>query len=217
MARRGGGPPTGRPLAPRTKHHLLSGLAVFFRQTAHWGWTDVPGRPLLLASDLPRLPLRVPRSIPEDQLARLMAAIRALPCPYRRAALLVARWSGARRDEIRRLAVECLDAYPDGTPRLHLPVGKGRADRLVPTAEEAAAAIRALQQSRRAGDRGLRDDYTGEVTRYLFVHHGQLFLGQLPLRERAGGGVPRGRAGGRGRQADRHRSSLPPHRRDAIG
>lgn len=32
-----------------------------------------------------------------------------------------------------------------------------------------------MQQLRRAGDRGLRDDYTGEVTRYLFVHHGQLY------------------------------------------
>jgi integrase len=166
---------TGRALAPQTKHHLLSALAVFFRQTAHWGWAEVPGRPLLLASDLPRLPLRVPRYIPEDQLAQLMMAIRALPCPYRRAALLVARWSGARRDEIRRLPVDCLDHYPDGTPRLHLPVGKSRAERVVPLTEEAAEAIRALQALRPAGDRGLRDDYTGAVTRYLFVHHGQLY------------------------------------------
>ncbi len=166
-------PQTGRPLAPQTKHHLLSSLAVFFRQTAHWGWAESPDRPLLLAGDLPRLPLRVPRYIPEDQLAQLMAAIRALPCPYRRAALLVARWSGARRDEIRRLPVDCLDHYPDGTPRLHLPVGKSRAERVVPLTEEAAEAIRALQRLRQVGDRGLRDDYTGEVTRYLFVHHGQ--------------------------------------------
>lgn len=168
-------PATGRALAPQTKHHLLSALAVFFRQTAHWGWAEVPGRPLLLASDLPRLPLRVPRYIPEDQLARLMAVIRALPCPYRRAALLVARWSGARRDEIRRLPVDCLDRYPDGTPRLRLPVGKGRSERVVPLTEEAAEAIRALQALRPVGDRGLRDDYTGAVTRYLFVHHGQLY------------------------------------------
>jgi hypothetical protein len=33
----------------------------------------------------------------------------------------VARWSGARRDEIRRLAVYCLDTYPDGHTRLRIP------------------------------------------------------------------------------------------------
>ena len=32
-----------------------------------------------------------------------MDAVTALPDPMQRAALLVARWSGARRDEIRRL------------------------------------------------------------------------------------------------------------------
>jgi hypothetical protein len=41
-----------------------------------------------------------------------------LPDLYQRAALIVARWSGARRDEIRRLAVDCLDSGPDGaSPR----------------------------------------------------------------------------------------------------
>jgi integrase len=45
--------------------------------------------------------------------------------PYQRAALLVARWSGARRGEICRLAVDCLDVYPDGTARLRIP---GRQD-----------------------------------------------------------------------------------------
>jgi hypothetical protein len=38
-----------------------------------------------------------------------MTAVDQLPNPYQRAALIVARWSGARRDEIRRLAVDCLD------------------------------------------------------------------------------------------------------------
>jgi integrase len=39
-----------------------------------------------------------------------MTAVADLPCPYQRAALLVARWSGARRGEICRLTVDCLDA-----------------------------------------------------------------------------------------------------------
>ena len=164
---------SGRPLTTLTRRGLLSGLSVFFRDTAAWGWADVPGRPLLGAGDLPRIPERVPRYIPEDELARLMDAIRALACPYERAALLVARWSGARREEIRRLELDCLDSYPDGTPRLRIPAGKMKRERVVPLNEEAAAAIRALQ-ARNHGERGFHDAQTGAVTRYLFVRRGTL-------------------------------------------
>lgn len=98
------------------------------------------------------MPRRVPRYIPDDELAR---------------------WSRTRCDEIRRLAFDCLDAYPDGTPRLRIPAGKTRSERLVPLNAEAAAAIRALQAHHRA-ERGFRDDLTGEVTRRLFVRYGTM-------------------------------------------
>lgn len=44
-----------------------------------------------------------------------LSVIRTLEGPLQRCALLVARWSG-RRGEIPRPHLECLDAYPDGTP-----------------------------------------------------------------------------------------------------
>jgi len=114
-----------------------------------------------------------------------MVAIRALPCPYQRNALLVARWSGARREEIRRLSLDCLDRYPDGTARLRVPAGKTRAERVIPLHEEAAGAIRSLQAPRVA-QRGLSDEQTGIPTRYLFVRRGGLFslhyLFNIPLR-----------------------------------
>jgi hypothetical protein len=81
---------------------------------------------------------------------------------------------GARRDEIRRLAHDCLDAYPDGTARLHIPAGKTQRERLVPLHEEAAAAIRSIQTARPL-ERGFRDPLTGVVVRRLFVHHGKPF------------------------------------------
>lgn len=167
-------PKTGRPLTVETKITRLSSLSVFFRDITAWGWPDTPGRPLLGARDLPKRPLRVPRYIPDDQLAQLMSAIRLLPCPYQRAALLIARWSGARRGEIRNLERNCLDAYPDGTPRLRIPVGKGRSERIVPLHEEAATAIRAVQGLGQAG-RGFRDEQTGVVAHRLFVHRGQRY------------------------------------------
>ena len=85
--------------------------------------------------------------------------------------MIVARWSGARRGEIRSLDLDCLDAYPEGTPRLHIPVGKGRTERLVPLHEEAAEAIRGLQRLA-APSRGFRDEQTGAETRRLFVWRG---------------------------------------------
>ena len=53
-----------------------------------------------------------------------MTAVEQLASPYQRAALIVARWSGARRDEIGRLAVDCLEPTPTATAAAH-PVGKG--------------------------------------------------------------------------------------------
>lgn len=164
---------TGRPLATLTRRGALSCLSVFFQETARWQWEDGPQRPLLQHGDLPKVPQRVPRYIPEQELARLMQAIRALACPYQRAALLIARWSGARRDEIVRLSLDCLDSYPDGTPRLRLPTGKTYQERMVPIHREAAEAIRVLQAQRK-GERGLRDPKTGVMTRYLFMQHGKV-------------------------------------------
>ena len=40
--------------------------------------------------------------------------------------------SDARRDEIRRLAVDCLDTYPDGHSQLRNRVSKSYAERMIP-------------------------------------------------------------------------------------
>lgn len=163
----------GKPLAASTKKGRLHSLAGFFRDVAEWHWEDVPNRPLLGRADFPKLPQRIPRYIPSEELGRVMITIRTLKCPYQKAALLIARWSGARKDEIIRLSFDCLDTYPDGTARLRLPAGKTRRERLVPLHEEAALAIRTLQTNR-PQERGLYDSYTGIETRYLFLRHGKL-------------------------------------------
>ncbi len=174
-----------RPYAENTRVRMLSCLSVFFQDVTAWQWEDVPRRPLLQNGDLPKRSQRVPRYIPDEELAPLMEAIRALKCPYQRTALIVARWSGARRGEIRRLSIDCLDQYPDGTPRLRIPVGKTKRERMIPLNEEAAKAIRSLQK-RRKGERGFCDEQTGLITRYLFVNRGKLlsvaYLFESPLR-----------------------------------
>jgi integrase len=164
---------TNRPLADQSKTTILASLSLFFKHILRWGWDGAPERPLMEFGDVPKRPRHVPRYIPEAELSRLMPVVHELSCPFQRAALLIARWSGARRDEIRRLSVNCLDYYPDGTPRLHIPVGKTYSERLVPITEEAAEAIRQVLLVRE-GKRGYRDPKTGVVTHYLFMKHGKL-------------------------------------------
>jgi integrase len=193
---------TGKPLSLRSRAGYISALAMFFRQTVAWHFADVPEHPLLGPSDMPKRLIHLPRFIPEEELVRLMQATQEIVCPYQRAALFVARWSGARRDEIRRLAVDCLDAYPDGTPRLRLPVGKTRRDRMVPIHDEAATALKAVMALRVGrGERAFIDRRTGTPTQYLFVEHGKLlsyhYLFTSPLRQacqRAGLVDEKGRA-----------------------
>jgi integrase len=176
------GPRIERPLTVSSQRVLLSRLAIFFADTAHWQWEDGPSRPFLQPRDFPKLPERIPKYIPEEELAALMPYIRLLDCPYQRTALLVSRWSGARRGEIRRLSLDCLDRYPDGTSRLHIPTGKTYKERLIPLNDEAADAIRHLQAERKGkGERGFLDEQTGRITRYLFGSKASCFLKHISL------------------------------------
>lgn len=181
-------PLTGRPYAPGSRRGIVVALAQFFRDTALWGWDDVPGIALIMAADVPKMPLRLPRFIPDAELACLMDAIAELDCDQARAALIVARWSGARRDEIRRLDMDCLSAYDDGYPRLRIPAGKTLTERSIPLHPDAAAALQVLIDRRRnEPDSVLIDRVTGRPTRYVFVTRGKLrsaeHLFQEPLRE----------------------------------
>ena len=173
--RREPSPPTGRPLTTMSLRGHVAALAQFFGNTGSWGWSGVPAHAIVGHGDIPRLPMRIPRFIPDTELQRLMAAVASLSCPYQRTALLIARWSGARRGEIHRLAVDCLDQYPDETPRLRVPAGKTYRERIVPLHPEAAAAIRELVTVRTAAaERPFVDEVTREQVHYIFMDHGRL-------------------------------------------
>lgn len=179
---------TGAPLSVTARRARISAVSHFLSDATAWGWSDIPTRPLFDWRDLPRLASRIPRFIPQGELAKLMDAIRALSCPYQRAALLTARWSGARRGEISRLIVDCLDRYPDGTARLRIPVGKTSRERMVPLHQEAAEALQVLIDLRRAAsDVKVVDERTGDRVRFLFFRRGKrmstTYLFDYPLRD----------------------------------
>lgn len=178
---------TGRSLSIYARRARIAAVTRFFEDAIAWGWPDMPNRPLLDRRDMPRPPARIPRFIPADELAKLMEAVKALSCPYQRAALLIARWSGARRGEISRLSIDCLDCYPDGTARLRIPAGKTMKERMVPLHEEAAEGLRAVMTMRSGGpERPLVDARTGTAVQYLFLRRGKPmsmnYLFDYPLR-----------------------------------
>lgn len=166
---------TGAPLALTTRRSVITLLARFVNETAAWGWDDVPGRVLFVRGDIPKTPKTLPRFIPDHELTALMSAVEQLADPHQRAALIVARWSGARRDEIRRLSIDCLDSYPDDHPRLRIPVGKGHAERSIPLHPDAADALRPIIELARAQDaRDRYDPCAGREVRHVFLVRGKL-------------------------------------------
>jgi integrase len=180
-------PKTGRPLTPASQFNRVVHLAQFFKDAEDWAWPSIPRWPLVAKRDMPRIPERVPRYIPRADLERLMDAVRALSDPFQRAAIIIGRWSGARRSEIRRLTTDCLDSYSDGTTRLRIPVGKTARERLVPLHKEAADALRTVLTIRASvADRDLPDERTGQPARFVFVRRGKLmgqrYLFEIPLR-----------------------------------
>jgi len=171
---------TGAPLSLSYRRSVITLITRFVTETAAWSWEDVPARVLFTRADIPKINHPLPRFIPDHELAALMTAVEALPNPYQRAALIVARWSGARRDEIRRLAVDCLDTYPDGHPRLRIPVGKGHAERSIPLHPQAADALQPLiELARQQRGRRRYDPSAGREVQHIFVVRGKLLSKSL--------------------------------------
>ncbi len=197
---------TGKPLGAVTRIQRISGLSQLFRDAAAWEYDDVPGFAPITSRDAPKLPQRIPRFIPDHELDLVMPVIGQITCPFQRAALLTARWSGARRDEIRHLPLDCLDHYPDGTPRLRLPGRKTYKERVVPLHQDAADALQTLIDLRKDGpERPFTDPRTGEQVRYLFMDHGKLlslyYLFNTPIQQaciEVGLVVPGGKKNGPG-------------------
>ena len=178
---------TGAPLSMSFRRTIVTSITRFVSETAAWGWDDVPARVLFTRGDIPKLSKPLPRFIPDHELAALMNGVQQLSDPHQRAALIVARWSGARRDEIRRLAVDCLDSYPDGHPRLRIPVGKGYAERSIPLHPQAAEALQpVIELARRQQAWPRFDPSAGRIVQHVFLMRGKLlsntFLFDQPLK-----------------------------------
>ena len=124
---------SGKPIAPRTKAHMLVASRTFFRDCQEWEWFPRkfdPTRALAVPRSVAALIGTDPRLIADDVWAKLLwaglnlepadlpgtSASTYYPIELIRAVTLTWLFSGLRRDEVSRLRVGCVRWQKEGYP-----------------------------------------------------------------------------------------------------
>ena len=137
-----------------------------------WGWAEAPGRKLVFARDVPRLPRALPRYLPPDADRRLSAALHASPNRLRADALLLLRATGMRIGELLDLELDCIHEVPGAGAWLKVPLGKLDTERMVPVDEDTLELVDRIAAHRSPG-KPLPHPRTGKPVQFLLTHQGR--------------------------------------------
>lgn len=122
---------SAKPLTRNTMGKRLGLLANFFERITEWGWTDVPSRIPVFASDKPIPDERLPRFIDDGAAAKLLIATRSDPDLFTRLSVEFLARTAMRVGELLDLTVDAVvqigSAY-----WLRVPLGKLHNDRYIP-------------------------------------------------------------------------------------
>ena len=171
---------TGGTLSVPERGRRVLAVANFLTEITQRGWPEAPTRRLVFAAHTPKLGRALPRALPPDIDAALMAAVANLDDPFSRTGLQVLRGTGLRVGELLDLELNAVIDYgPTGT-WLRVPLGKLATERSVPLD---AATLEVLDQwaTRRGTHRPIPHPRTGKPTDFLFTEHGRR-LGTTRLR-----------------------------------
>ncbi len=161
-----------KPVSQSVSKRAVVDLRVFFEDLAVWGWTERPTRPLLFASDVPRLDRPLPRALPPDADRDLMAAVNALVDPFARHGLTILRGTGMRLGELLDLELDCLWDFGSRGTWVKVPLGKLGTERTVPLDEPTLAAFDAWM-AQRGTQRALTHPRHSQPADFLFVERGR--------------------------------------------
>ncbi len=178
-----------RPLSVVAVSKAIITLRTFLEDITAWGWADAPGRQLIYANDIPRLPKPLPRALPPDVDQAVMAAVSSLDDPFARAGLTIIRGTGLRVGELVDLELGCVVDYGASGTWLRVPLGKLATERSVPLDDHTLAAFDDWM-GHRGRHRALPHPRHGRPVDFLFVEHGQR-LGTPRLRRGLELGVQR--------------------------
>ncbi len=154
---------------------IIAGLVAlrgFLDDIAAWGWADAPAQRLMFASDVPRPPRHLPRALPPDVDAALMAAVANLTDDFARTGLTVLRGAGLRIGELLDLELGCVVDYGPAGTWLRVPLGKLNSERSVPL-DQATATVLAAWAASRGTQRALPHSRDGRMVDFLFVERGR--------------------------------------------
>ncbi|HEX2028054.1 MAG TPA: tyrosine-type recombinase/integrase [Nitriliruptorales bacterium] len=152
--------------------HAVISLRALLDDIAAWGWAQAPSRRLVFATDIPRQPDLLPRALPPDVDARLMAAVAALDDPFARAGLTVMRGTGLRVGELLDLELDCIVDYGPAGSWLRVPLGKLNNERAVPLDQPPLDALDDWFDHRQH-QRALPHPRDGRLADFVFVERGR--------------------------------------------
>jgi len=168
---RGSHNPT-RAVGPHVHAHAAITVRGLLEDITAWGWADAPRRPVIFAADIPRQPDTLPRALPPDVDAAVMAAVERLDDRFARVAITVLRHTGLRIGELVDLELgDLVDYGPNGT-WLRVPLGKLNNERSVPVDD---VALEALDQwlTHRPPQRARPHPRDGRLADFVFVERGR--------------------------------------------
>jgi len=165
-------PRTGAVLSASERRSRILTVGRLIDDINEWGWAESPGRKLIFARDVPRLPRALPRYLPPDADRQLSAALHASPHRLRADALLLLRATGMRIGELCDLELDCVHEVPDTGAWLKVPLGKLDTERMVPIDDETLELIDRIVAHRSPG-KPLPHPRTGKLVQFLLTHQGR--------------------------------------------
>jgi integrase len=165
-------PRTGTPLSASERRSRILAIGRMIDDINEWGWAQAPGRKLVFARDVPRLPRALPRYLPPDADRRLTAALHASTNRLRADALLLLRATGMRIGELLDLELDCVHEVPGAGTWLKVPLGKLDTERMVPIDDDTVDLLDRIVAHRSPG-RPLPHPRTGRPADFLLTHQGR--------------------------------------------
>jgi integrase len=165
-------PRTGTTLSASERRSRVLTVGRLIDDINEWGWAEAPGRKLVFARDVPRLPRALPRYLPPDADRRLSAALHASPNRLRADALLLLRATGMRIGELLDLELDCVHEVPAAGAWLKVPLGKLDTERMVPIDDETLELVDRIVAHRSPG-KPLPHPRSGKPVQFLLTHQGR--------------------------------------------
>ena len=159
-------------VGPATIAHAVITLRTFLDDIAAWGWAQSPPRRLVFPTDIPHQPELLPRALPPDIDAAVMAAVAGLADPFARTGLTIMRGTGLRIGELLDLELDCIVDYGPSGSWLRVPLGKLNNERAVPLDAPTLAVLDSWFDQRQH-QRALPHPRDGRLADFVFVERGR--------------------------------------------